>query len=207
MYVPLPYQETRREVMLAAIGVRSFGTLITAGGAGLKVSHVPFALAGDPGAEMLVAHLARSNPQWRDIADGAETVASFLIDDSYISPSWYPSKAETGKVVPTWNYVAVEVRGSASIVEDASELLALVDLLTNRHENGRAEPWSTADAPKDYTDALLRGIVGVRLQIKELTGAWKLDQKKQTADRLGAAEHLASEARSKALAALMKGVG
>lgn len=204
MYVPAPYRETRREVMLAAIGARSFGTLITAGSAGLKLSHVPFALAGDLDAEMLIAHVARSNPQWRDIAGGAETVASFLVDDGYISPGWYPGKAETGKVVPTWNYVAVEARGTATVVEDPGQLLELVDILTARHERGRSAPWSTADAPAEYTNALLRGIVGVRMQINELTGAWKLDQNKQSADRLGAAEALNAETPSKELAALMK---
>jgi transcriptional regulator len=207
MYVPPPYQEARRDVMLAAIAARSFGTLITAGtagAAGLKITHVPFALIGDFDAETLIAHVARSNPQWKDIADGAETVASFLVDDAYISPGWYPSKAETGKVVPTWNYVAVEVRGTAAVVEDQSQLLELVNVLTARHERGRSAPWSTEDAPADYTKALLRGIVGVRLHINELTGAWKLDQKKHMDDRLGAAERLSSETPAKELAALMR---
>lgn len=203
MYVPLPYQEMRREVLLAAIEARSFGTLISAGAGEVQLSHLPFVLHGDAGEELLVAHLARSNPQWRDLAAGTEAVASFLVDDGYISPGWYPSKAENGRVVPTWNYIAVEVRGRAEVVETGPELLEFIDLLTARHEQGRATPWSTADAPTEFTAALLGGIVGVRLRIAELTGVWKLDQQKRADDRAGAARGLAEEARTRALAIRM----
>lgn len=203
MYVPPPYQETRREVLLAAIAARSFGTLITALDGEIMISHLPFAVAGAAEAETLIAHLARSNPQWRAIAAGATALASFVLDDAYISPGWYPSKAETGKVVPTWNYVAVEARGPVTLVDTGPELLALVDQLTARHELGRDHPWSTADAPPAFTAALLNGIVGVRMTIDALTGAWKLDQKKRPEDREGAARGLMVEGASN-LASLMR---
>ncbi|OQW48708.1 MAG: hypothetical protein A4S16_06135 [Proteobacteria bacterium SG_bin6] len=202
MYVPPPYLETRRSVLLAAIEARSFGTLITALDGEIMISHLPFAVAGEAGAETLIAHLARSNPQWRAIAAGATALASFLLDDAYISPGWYPSKAETGRVVPTWNYVAVEARGPMALVETGPELLALVDKLTGRHESGREHPWSTSDAPAEFTAALLNGIVGVRMTIEALTGAWKLGQKKRPEDRDGAARGLSAEGAS--LASLMR---
>ena len=204
MYVPAPFQEHRREILLAAIEARTLGALVTAGAGGIRVSHLPFAIAGRAGEEVLVAHLARANPQWRDIAAGAQAVASFLLDDAYISPSWYPSKAETGKVVPTWNYVAVEARGAVELVEDAPALRTHVDELTARHEAGRPAPWSTADAPVDFTAALLSAIVGIRLHVSELTGAWKLGQNKRAPDRAGAADGLAAEVRTQALAAMMR---
>jgi transcriptional regulator len=193
MYVPQPYQESRREVLLAAINARSFGTLITHGHSGINLSHVPFAVDESSEELELICHVARPNKQWHDLAGGAEAVASFLLDDAYISPGWYPTKAETGRAVPTWNYVAIEARGHAELVETGPELLMLVEKLTERHESGRPLPWSTSDAPADFTEALLRGIVGIRLRVRDLSGAWKLDQKKRLVDRVGAADGLTGE--------------
>jgi transcriptional regulator len=193
MYVPEPYQESRREVLVGAINARSFGTLITHGESGIKLSHVPFAVDESSGKLELICHVARPNSQWHDLSGGAEAVASFLLDDAYISPGWYPMKAETGRVVPTWNYVAIEARGRAELVETGPELLLLVEKLTERHESSRPFPWSTSDAPADFTEALLRGIVGIRICVRDLSGAWKLDQKKRAIDRAGAVEGLAIE--------------
>ncbi len=202
MYVPSAYQETRRDVLLRAIAARSFGTLITAGAGGIQTSHIPFGVVEDNDHVCLIGHVARQNPQWRDLGD-AEAVASFLVDDAYISPSWYPSKSETGKMVPTWNYVAVEARGRLELVETGPELLDLIDRLTHRHERDRTAPWSTADAPPAFTEALLRGIVGIRLHVRELGGAWKLDQKKRQVDRVGAARSVAAEAGGQPIASHM----
>jgi transcriptional regulator len=206
MYIPPPYLETRRDILIGAIRARSFGTLITTGAAGIRLSHVPFAVTGPQSAPVLIAHLARANPQWQDAAAQPEAVAAFLLDDGYISPNWYPTKKETGKVVPTWNYVAVEARGAIEWVDSAKELLDLVNVLTDRHEQDRPQPWSTADAPADYTAGLLRGIVGLRLHVRELTGAWKLDQKKRASDRAGAAAGLDQDAANPALAKLMRSI-
>lgn len=189
--------------MIDAIRARSFGTLITATNNIVAISHCPFAVSGSADAPILLAHLARANPQLQDLASSTQAVASFLVDDAYISPGWYPSKAETGKVVPTWNYVAIEARGSVELVDSGSELLALVDILTSRHEADRREPWSTSDAPAEYTAALLRGIVGIRIRVADLTGAWKLDQKKRDADRAGAAAGLLNEPRGHGIGRLM----
>jgi transcriptional regulator len=179
--------------LLEAIRARSFGTLITVGREGVGLSHVPFGVVEAGGRAVLIGHLARGNPQWREMAAGSEAVASVLVDDSYISPGWYPSLAETGRVVPTWAYVAVEARGHLEWVQEGAGLVELVALLTARHEDGRAAPWRMEDAPADYVAGLMRGIVGFRLHVRALTGAWKLDQQKGAADRAGAARGVAGE--------------
>lgn len=203
MYVPLPYREDRPEILIDGIRKRSFGTLISSGSTGIQLTHLPFAVAADEPL-MLVGHVARANPHWQGLKETGQAVASFLVDDSYISPGWYPSKAVTGRMVPTWNYMAIEARGEVSLVEDAGELLEIVSLLTARHENHRAEPWTTGDAPKDFTDALLKAIVGFRLSVQKLSGAWKLDQKKRVEDRAGAAEGLLREIGGSGISAEMR---
>jgi transcriptional regulator len=190
VYVPPPFREDRQDILVAAIRARSFGTLITALDGAIQISHIPFLCVITEGRPELIAHLARQNPQARSLGDGADAVASFLLDEAYISPRWYPLKQETGRVVPTWNYIAVEARGPAELIDDPADVLAIVDALTARHETGRTAPWSSADAPADYITALLKGIVGLRLRVHRLTGAWKLDQHKREIDRRGAAAGL-----------------
>jgi transcriptional regulator len=204
MYIPQPYLESRRSILLDAIRARSFGALITSGAQGIRVSYIPFGVTGTAEAPILIAHVARANPQWRDATTHPNAVASFLLDDAYISPSWYPTKSETGKVVPTWNYVAVEARGDLELIDSGPNLLALIDELTFNHENPRAKPWTTKEAPPDYMEALMRAIVGLRFTVHELTGAWKLDQKKQPRDRTGAAQGLENEDKNSTLAALIR---
>ncbi len=190
MYVPAVYRERRREVLLAAIRARSFGTLISVAREGIQTSQVPFAVVGSGQRAELVAHLARSNPQWHEIGNGEDVVAAFLVDDAYISPDWYPSKHKTGRAVPTWNYISVEARGPAELVDAPSGVREMVETLTRRHESGRARPWSLGDAPKEYIAQRLRQIVGIRLRPRTLLGAWKLDQERSAADRRGAAQGL-----------------
>lgn len=190
MYIPPPYRETRQPVLLAAIAARSFGTLTSVGPEGIQLSHIPFVVRGDGDHVELVAHLARSNPHWRSLKDNADAVISFLVDDAYISPGWYPSKQESGRVVPTWNYVIVEARGTVQCLEAASDVRTIVDDLSRRHEEERLLPWSVDDAPVDYLDTLLRGIVGIRMRPQTIVGAWKLDQSKREGDRQGAARGL-----------------
>ncbi len=193
MYIPLPFRENRPEILIAAIQARSFGTLISAQDGHIHISHIPFQCVVTDGQPELIAHLARQNPQARALGDGADAVASFVLDEAYISPRWYPLKQETGRVVPTWTYIAVEARGPAELVDDPADMLTIVDALTARHETGRPAPWSSADAPGDYIAAMLERIVGLRLRPHTLTGAWKLDQHKREADRLGAAAGLRAD--------------
>ena len=200
MYVPEPYRETREDVLVGTIEEASFGTLITTGPAGIATSHVPFAVASRAPLR-LVTHLARPNPQAR--MEPGEAVAAFVLDSAYVHPGWYPSKAEGGRVVPTWNYVAVEARGPARLVEDQGQLHAILEAVTRRHEAGRAEPWSITDAPEDYVTKLSRGIVGVEIDVTALTGAWKLGQTKDDADHAGTVRGL-TEAGAGRIAALME---
>ncbi len=193
MYIPLPFQEHRQEILVAAIQARSFGTLITADGGKIEISHLPMLCSITGNRPELIGHLARQNPQSRSLGMGGDAVASFILDEAYISPRWYPLKRETGRTVPTWNYIAVEARGPAELIDDPAELRDFVDAVTLRHETGRADPWSSADAPAEYIDALVKGIVGVRLRPHTLVGAWKLDQHKREVDRLGAANGLRAD--------------
>lgn len=194
MYVPRHFREERRAVLVAALRASGLGTLTTLNGGRLVASHLPFVLDEEGGAQgVLYGHLARANPQWRDFDPAVEALVSFVLADAYVSPSWYPTKAETGKVVPTWNYIAVQASGPLTLIEDPAALRDLVGRLTETQEGGRPHPWSVDDAPADFTAAMLRGIVGLRVEIASLSGAWKLSQNRSEADRAGVLQGLQSE--------------
>ncbi|MCP1521348.1 transcriptional regulator [Pseudomonas migulae] len=174
---------------------------------GLQASHLPLLFSPDQGPNgTLYGHFARANPQWKALQNGAEALVIFAGADAYISPGFYPSKAEHGKVVPTWNYVAVHAYGTAEVFTDADRLLNLVSTLTDRHEAGRAQPWTVADAPADYIDGMLKAIVGFALPIQRLEGKRKLSQNRSTADIAGVREGLAAspDVHDQALAHLMR---
>jgi transcriptional regulator len=180
--------------------------LVTHGEQGLQASHLPLLLNTDEGPNgTLYGHFAKANPQWKELQNGAEALVIFAGADAYVSPGFYPSKAEHGKVVPTWNYVAVHAYGSAQVFTDADRLRTLVSALTDRHEAGRAQPWKVADAPADYIDGMLKAIVGFALPIQRLEGKRKLSQNRNTADIAGVREGLAAspDAHDQALAHLM----
>ena len=170
--------------------------LVTVGEQGLQASHLPLLLNPDEGAHgTLYGHLAKANPQWRDLQNGSQALVIFAGADAYVSPGFYPSKAEHGKVVPTWNYVAVHAYGHAETFSDGGRLLDIVSTLTDRHEAGRAQPWSVADAPADYIDGMLKAIVGFAIPIDRLEGKRKLSQNRSPADRAGVAAGLAESER------------
>ena len=200
MFTPAVFAETRRDVLLDAISAKSFGTLITYGGTGIELTHLPFVIDGDE----IIGHVARANPQWENTLSGAEAVASFVIDDAYIHPGWYPSKQDHGKTVPTWNYIAVEARGPIEWLHEAGQLEGLLRKVTDRHESHRPVPWELTDAPADYIQRLLRGIVGFRLKASQLAGVWKLSQNKDERDRAGVANGVSSEHPGSAIANLMQ---
>jgi transcriptional regulator len=147
----------------------------------MVATHLPLMLAGD----RLIGHVARANEQWRTFDPAAEALAIFAGVDGYVSPSHYATKAETGRVVPTWNYQAVHAYGRLEIVEEPAPLLDIVTKLTARYEGARAKPWAVSDAPADYMAAQLKGIVGVVLHITRLQGVRKLSQNKSAADQAG----------------------
>jgi transcriptional regulator len=191
MYVPRHFEESRIEVLHALIRRHPLGALVASTEQGLDACHVPFELDAERGAQgTLRCHLAKANPMWKQLGAGAPVMVMFQGADAYISPSWYASKEEHGKVVPTWNYVVVHAHGTATITHDAAWLRTLVEDLTQRHEAGRADPWQVSDAPGEYIDKMLAAIVGVEIPIERLTGAWKLSQNRSAADRQGAIEGL-----------------
>ncbi len=208
MYQPPEFREDRIEVQHALIREYPLGLLVTAGPSGLMANSVPFLLdkAGS-GPAVLRCHLARANPQWRELAGVGECMAVFQGPQTYVTPSWYPSKRETGKVVPTWNYATVHVWGRPSIMEDEAWLREQVGALTASQEASRASPWSLADAPPDYIGAQLKGIVGVAIPISRIEGKWKVSQNRPGSDRAGVVEGLLNEAGGEVMARLVAGRG
>ena len=189
MYVPPAFQEVRTHVLRAAVDDIVFGALVTQSDDGPVVTHVPMMLTGPDDAMVLEAHVARANPHWRSTG---QAVAIFQGPHAYIRPGFYPSKADTGKVVPTWTYIAVHAHGMLSAVQDGDWLHAHVSAMTDKMESGRPAPWAVNDAPADYIASLQRGIVGLRLPVTRLTGAWKVNQHKSQADRAGTVQGLAA---------------
>jgi transcriptional regulator len=206
MYTPSAFAEQDLVQLHQQILSTRLATLVTYGKQGLQASHLPLLLSPGQGPNgTLYGHLARANPQWQELEAGAEVLVIFAGADAYVSPSFYPSKAEHGKVVPTWNYVAVHAYGSAEVFNDPQRLRDLVSALTDRHEAGRAKPWRVDDAPTHYIDGMLKAIVGFALPIQRLEGKRKLSQNRSTADIAGVREGLAAspDLHDQALAHLM----
>lgn len=195
MYRPKQFQEDRIDVLQDLIHACPFATLITTGEAGPEANHIPFLLAPgtDGGLGTLRAHVAKPNPVWSTDGDGANVLVVFQGPHHYVTPSWYPSKAAHGKVVPTWNYMIVHARGTMRAVQDADWLLAHVSALTDRQEAGRKAPWAVDDAPAEYLDKMIGGIVGLEIAVTSLEGKWKMSQNRNAADRAGVAGGLRKE--------------
>jgi transcriptional regulator len=191
MYMPPAFAEHRLPVLHEAIRQARLTTLVTLNETGLEASQVPVLLDPAEGEfGTIYGHLARANPQWRGVSPIVPALAIVNGPDAYISPSWYATKQQTGKVVPTWNYVVVHAYGGIEFIEDADGLLAVVTKLTNHHEGKRAEPWSVSDAPEDFIQGQLRGIVGFKLTITRMEGKWKLSQNRSAEDRAGVIDGL-----------------
>jgi transcriptional regulator len=194
------FREERLEVLHALIRAHPLGMLITTGAGGLTANLIPFSLHGD----VLRAHLARNNRQLDDLRAGTGALIVFQGPQSYITPSWYASKEEHGKVVPTWNFVMVQARGLPQVMDDAAWLREQVGQMTANLESQRAQPWSVADAPEDFIATQLRAIVGVEIPIASLEGKWKISQNRSEADRQGVIHGLAAEGRCPEMQKLME---
>ena len=191
MYLPRHFEESRVEVMRALIQEHPLGVLVTLGSNGLNANHIPIEVDPEPAPlGTLRGHVARANPVWRDHVADVEALVVFQGPAGYVTPSWYPTKRQTGKVVPTYNYAVVHAYGPLRIVEDAAWLRNLVGRLTDRFEATRSEPWQVTDAPAGYIDAQLRAIVGIEIPLTRLLGKWKVSQNKSAEDRAGVAEAL-----------------
>jgi transcriptional regulator len=193
MYRPTAFDVADERELFDLVEAASFGHLVTAGPDGFDATGLPFLLDPHAGPRgHLRGHVARANPQWR-AANGARAFVLFPLVDGYVSPSWYPSKAEHGKVVPTWNYEVVHVHGTVTVHDDVDWVRALVTELTDRHETVRAgdRPWAVTDAPPQFIDIQLRAIVGVEVEIERIEGKRKLSQNRSDSDRAGIVDALA----------------
>ena len=191
MYVPAHFEETRFEVLHQLIHEHPLAALVTLGPAGLEANHIPLELDPAPAPlGTLRGHVARGNPVWRELSRDVEALAIFQGPQAYISPAWYPTKRETGKVVPTYNYAVVHAYGPVRIIEDRAWLRGLVERLTTRHEAGRPGAWKVTDAPADFVEQMLGAIVGIEIPLTRLVGKWKVSQNRPAADREGVVQAL-----------------
>lgn len=195
MYCPAAFRQDDLPTLHAQIQASGLAIVTSSGAQGLQASHLPLLLEpGEGEFGTLYGHFARANGHWRDLAAGAEALVVFSGADAYVHPGWYAAKAEHGKVVPTWNYIAVHAWGRAEVFDEPERLLELVSRLSERHEQRRPQPWAVSDAPRDYIDSMLRAIVGFALPIRRLEGKWKLSQNRSSNDQAGVRDGLAASA-------------
>lgn len=194
MYAPSHFNESRTEVLHEFLARHPLALLVATSANGLQANHVPLMLEpGNGGHGTLKGHIARGNSMWKDVPAGAEVLAVFQGPSQYISPNWYPSKREHGRVVPTWNYAVVHVHGRITWIQDKAWLRTLVETLTDRHESGQAAPWRVSDAPDEYIQQMLGAIVGFEIAITRMTGKWKLSQNRTPAERAGVMAALSAQ--------------
>jgi len=191
MYLPKHFAEQRPAELHRLMRDFPLATLVTRTAAGLDANHIPLELDADRGAlGTLQGHIARANPLWQEVPDGAEVLAIFRGSEGYISPSWYPSKHETHRHVPTWNYEVVHAHGKLRVIDDVRFVRGVVARLTRRHEAAEPVPWKMGDAPADYLDQMVKMIVGIEVEITRLEGKRKLGQNREAGDLQGAVQAL-----------------
>ncbi|MFZ2452323.1 MAG: FMN-binding negative transcriptional regulator [Methylovulum miyakonense] len=207
MYQPAQFVQPSLEAMHGLIRQQPLATLVTLANDGLNANHIPLHLSDTPlPFGTLRGHVARANPLWHDLDPELEVLAIFHGPDAYISPSWYATKQETGKVVPTWNYTVVHAYGQLRVVDDASWLRGQLEALTNQHEAAFTEPWAVADAPLEFTERLIGSIIGIELVITRLSGKWKVSQNQPPCNQASVAEGLNASGQldTASMAALVK---
>jgi transcriptional regulator len=207
MYLPRHFEQHDRAAIVALMRERPLATLVVATPTGPSADLIPLEYRADEGAQgTLRGHVARANPLWQHA--GTPVLAVFTGPEAYVSPGWYASKREHGKVVPTWNYTMVQARGVLRAVDDAPWLRALVGRLTDHHEAAQRAPWQVGDAPDDFVQQMLRAIVGIEIPLDTLQGKWKVSQNRARADRDGVAAGLdATQPDMAALVRLAKAPG
>ncbi|MBU6272131.1 MAG: FMN-binding negative transcriptional regulator [Betaproteobacteria bacterium] len=191
MYTPAHFRVTDPAVLHRIIREHPLGILVTPSGAGVDANHIPFEFDPSVGpAGLLAGHVARANPVWQECAGGADVLVIFRGNESYISPNWYPSKHETHRLVPTWNYEVVHAHGRLAVRDDERFIRGVVARLTRTHEAQEPRPWKMGDSPADYIDGMVRAIVGIEIAITRLEGKSKLSQNREARDVRGAAQTL-----------------
>lgn len=192
MYIPKHFAENNVTTLHDFIREHPFATLVATTNDGLIANHIPLYLNSEGGERAcLQGHIARSNPLWKSVVSESQVLTIFQGINSYIRPSWFPSKRVDGKVVPTWNYAAVHVKGKITYIHDPQWKLKLLDNLTASQEGGAEEPWSISDAPHDFIEKQLPAIVGFEISIEKMYGKFKLSQNQSAETRSGIAESLA----------------
>ena len=192
MYLPPAFRQNDVMAQAELIRQNPLGLLISYGDQGIEANPIPFLVDVDSHGQLtLRAHLSRGNSQWKSLAQHGQCMVVFQGVEGYVSPSWYPSKKQSGgKAVPTWNYACVQVSGEAKIIDHAGWLLTLLNQLTTLHENDKPEPWAISDAPEDFIAGKLKGIVGIELVASKVEGKWKLSQNRTKADANGVVDGL-----------------
>ena len=194
MYIPAKHRLADFEALCSLLAAHPLGTWVCQGSGGLIANHVPFLLDRSRGPQgCLIGHVARANPVWRQLGPRTPSVVVFQGPQAYITPGWYPGRAEHGQVVPTWNYVVAHAHGTARVIEDRAWLLDMLHRLTDTHEQGRAAPWRVSEAPAEAIDQLLRAIVGIEIPVDRLEGKLKASQDEAWPDRLGTVRGLRDE--------------
>lgn len=200
MYVPSHFEEARLEVLHGLIRAQPLATVVTLSADGINANHIPLHLAAEQGQfGALRGHVARSNPIWSNLVQDVEALAIFHGADAYISPSWYPTKREHGKVVPTWNYAVVHAYGALRVVDDPAWLRSQLEALVSRHEADSAAPWSITDAPPDFIGRMIESIVGFEIVISRLKGKWKVSQNQPAVNRTSVIDALQQREEANAL--------
>lgn len=191
MYQPAHFIETRPEVLHALVQSHPLATLVTLSAKGLDANHIPLVVrSGADGCTSLVGHVARANPVWKDTDLSVPVLAIFQGPQHYISPGWYATKAEHGKVVPTWNYAVVHAKGLLTVHDDATWVRSQMQQITTQQEAPMAQPWAISDAPRDYTDKMIAAVVGIEIVVDEWVGKWKVSQNQPPANQITVREGL-----------------
>jgi transcriptional regulator len=207
MYVPHYFREERPEVLATAVRHIKLSALVTPCTTGLQISHIPmFLRVAENGDWTLESHVARGNTHWSSANKEASSAAIFQGAQAYISPSWYATKGASGKVVPTWNYIAIHAHGQLEAIEDGTWLMRHLHELTDANESSRDQPWSVDDAPAEYIEALSSAIVGLKLHVSRVEASWKMNQNKSEADRTGVMAGLEREEFGEDVAEIMRGL-
>jgi transcriptional regulator len=206
MYLPKHFEETREEELVQAINAYPLGALVINGPNGLDANHIPCHFEqGEGGNKKLLAHVARANPLWKEATEGQQVLVIFRADDAYISPNWYPSKHESHKFVPTWNYRVVHVHGRLFVRDDERYVRGVVARLTKTHEaaTGAERPWKMTDSTPEFIDQMLANIVGLEIEIVKMVGKWKLSQNREPRDLENAADEVGRRGKPETAAAML----
>ena len=191
MYIPQHFEQPSIKLMHELMRARPLATLVTLSSGGLEANHIPLHLLDAPAPfGTLRGHVARANPLWRDFAQEVEALAIFHGPDAYITPSWYATKQETGKVAPTWNYAVVHAYGTMRAMDDAGWVREHLETLTGHHEANLPKPWAVSDAPREFIEETIKAIVGIEIVITRLSGKWKVSQNQPVQNRAGVIEGL-----------------